>query len=416
MLIHFIFGILFLSLFVFGQESKNVYFIGNSYTATGNIPNLIKQIANSSGDELIYTAHTPGGATLQQHASNPTVANTIQKGNWNYVVLQEQSQLPSFPDEQFNTMVLPFAEQINSLIKEHNPCAETTFHMTWGRKNGDSQNCPGWPPVCAYEGMDDLINQRYRLMAELNQGIISPVGAVWRYIRTNHPTIELYSSDGSHPSTVGSMAAAYTFYTVFYKKSPYEASYDHGLPQETVSILKDAVQQIVFNSMDEWHLWDSLPQADFDYSVSNLEVEFTDTSTESDSYTWDFGDGLNSTEQNPIHIYSETGIYTVKLQIEKCGEFDFIEQIVDLSAMAVSELHSSKLTFYPNPAKDLLVLISEKPVQGLIIYSKSGQSIYPKFIQVNNRISVDVRNLISGSYFLVLKTDEKSFQIQFLKK
>lgn len=71
--------------------------------------------------------------------------------------------------------------------------------------------------------------------------------------------------------------------------------------------------------MDEWHLWDSLPQADFDFSVSNLEVEFTNTSTESDSYTWDFGDGFNSTEQNPTHIYSETGIYTVKLQIEKCG-------------------------------------------------------------------------------------------------
>lgn len=319
MLIHFIFGILFLSLFVFGQESKNVYFIGNSYTATGNIPNLIKQIANSSGDELIYTAHTPGGATLQQHASNPTVGHTLQQGNWDYVVLQEQSQLPSFPDEQFNTMVLPFAEQLNSLIKEHNPCAETTFYMTWGRKNGDSQNCPGWPSVCTYQGMDDLTNQRYRLMAELNQGIISPVGEVWRYIRTHHPTIELYSSDGSHPSTVGSMAAAYTFYTVFYKKSPYEASYDHGLPQETVSILKDAVQHIVFNSMDEWHLWDSLPQADFDFSVSNLEVEFTNTSTESDSYTWDFGDGFHSTEQNPTHIYSETGIYTVKLQIEKCG-------------------------------------------------------------------------------------------------
>lgn len=84
--------------------------------------------------------------------------------------------------------------------------------------------------------------------------------------------------------------------------------------------------------------------------------------------------------------------------------------------MSVSELYASKLTFYPNPAKDLLVLTSEKPVQGLIIYSKSGQSIYPKFIQVNNRISVDVRNLSSGSYFLILKTDKKLVQIQFLKK
>jgi hypothetical protein len=84
--------------------------------------------------------------------------------------------------------------------------------------------------------------------------------------------------------------------------------------------------------------------------------------------------------------------------------------------MSVSELYASKLTFYPNPAEDFLVLISKNPVQELIIYSKSGQSIYPKFIQVNNRISVDVRNLSSGSYFLILKTDKKLVQIQFLKK
>jgi len=33
------------------------------------------------------------------------------------------------------------------------------------------------------------------------------------------------------------------------------------------------------------------------------------------SYHWDFGDGTTSTEKEPVHVYNETGKYTVKLQI-----------------------------------------------------------------------------------------------------
>ena len=34
------------------------------------------------------------------------------------------------------------------------------------------------------------------------------------------------------------------------------------------------------------------------------------------SYTWDFGDGTTSTEQNPLHVYSSPGLYIVTLTIE----------------------------------------------------------------------------------------------------
>jgi gliding motility-associated-like protein len=43
-------------------------------------------------------------------------------------------------------------------------------------------------------------------------------------------------------------------------------------------------------------------------------IQFFNTSTGSSlSYNWDFGDGNTSTNTNPIHSYSATGVYTVKL-------------------------------------------------------------------------------------------------------
>ncbi len=47
-----------------------------------------------------------------------------------------------------------------------------------------------------------------------------------------------------------------------------------------------------------------------------LNVRFTDNSTglPPTSWFWDFGDGTNSTEKNPSHIYSKSGQYTVRLE------------------------------------------------------------------------------------------------------
>ena len=61
------------------------------------------------------------------------------------------------------------------------------------------------------------------------------------------------------------------------------------------------------------------PSAGFTFAVNDLTVTFTDTSTDSDgsvvSWSWDFGDGATSTEQNPVHTYGAYGTYTVSLTV-----------------------------------------------------------------------------------------------------
>lgn len=52
-----------------------------------------------------------------------------------------------------------------------------------------------------------------------------------------------------------------------------------------------------------------------------LTVEFTDETTGSpDTWLWDFGDGDTSTEQNPTHVYTEPGTYTVTLTASRGGD------------------------------------------------------------------------------------------------
>jgi YVTN family beta-propeller protein/beta propeller repeat protein len=61
----------------------------------------------------------------------------------------------------------------------------------------------------------------------------------------------------------------------------------------------------------------AIPAASFSSNVTEgyapLSVQFIDLSENTETRNWDFGDGTNSTEQNPAHTYSDAGQYTVTL-------------------------------------------------------------------------------------------------------
>lgn len=69
----------------------------------------------------------------------------------------------------------------------------------------------------------------------------------------------------------------------------------------------------------------SLPAANFSASIQSScggDVHFTDLSGSASSWYWDFGDGTNSTIQNPYHNYAASGSYTVKLKVSNCAGTD----------------------------------------------------------------------------------------------
>jgi len=54
-----------------------------------------------------------------------------------------------------------------------------------------------------------------------------------------------------------------------------------------------------------------------------LSVAFTDTSTnDPDTWVWDFGDNTTATTQNPVHVYTDEGLYTVSLTVTNADGTD----------------------------------------------------------------------------------------------
>ncbi len=398
------------------QSKKQVLFIGNSYTAGNNLPQMVYDVAISAGDTVVFDSNTPGGMTFQGHTTNATTISKIQSGNWDFVVLQEQSQRPSFSDAQVQVEVFPYAAILDSIINEYNPCAETMFYMTWGRKNGDASNCAVWPPVCTYEGMDSLLYLRYMMMGQMNDAVVSPVGAVWRYLRVNHPEIELYLGDESHPSVEGSYAAAVCFYSCFFRKNPTNVTFNSTVNSGDALIIRNAVKTVVYDSLSKWYIGAYDPVANFTSNITGNSVAFTNASEFATTYLWDFGDGNYSNDEHPVHVYSSNGNYNVTLIATHCSFSDTYSQS-QIVAKTV-EYESSNFVFvFPNPAEERIFLNTSFTISGLQfkIIDFSGKIVYQGvFSDKSNHINIE--HLKSGMYLLLIEHEDAENQtLKFLK-
>lgn len=156
------------------------------------------------------------------------------------------------------------------------------------------------------------------------------------------------------------------------------------------------------------------PTADFTYSGS-LTVDFVDASSGSPvAYAWDFGDGNTDTQANPTHTYSSDGTYTVCLTVTNAaGCDDTTCQSITIIGLEVSEQEESGISFYPNPANDVLNVLSIDPVQ-ITIFNVIGEKVMSQRINSNGQISV--KNLESGSYFIQFDQNGNRFTEKLIIK
>lgn len=319
------------------QDTTQVLFIGNSYTQANDLPTLFSELALSKGKHPFVDTKANGGFTFQSHVNDPMTFSKIQEKKWNYVVLQAQSQEPSFPYSQVTTATLPFAKILSDSIYANNYCSQPLYYMTWGRQNGD----PQWDSINTFYKMNDRLRAGYMRFMEASEASVAPVGVAWQYVRDTYPAINLYSSDGSHPSLEGSYLAACVFYASIYRETPVNATYFSSVLPSTAAILQNAAALVVLDSLSTWKLRanNETALARFSLSLTANLITTQNESWRSTSYSWDFGDGTTSNAISPNHAYATTGTFTVQLIAQnECGS-DTASMQLNVSQLGLEDLN-----------------------------------------------------------------------------
>ncbi|MBU3658518.1 MAG: PKD domain-containing protein [Flavobacteriales bacterium] len=400
---------LFLSFQSFSQDSLSVLFIGNSYVYTFDLPTVLKNLALSKGDKLAIASKTNGGYTFQNHVNDPVTYTKIHLTDWNYVILQGQSQEPSFPYSQVNATTLPYAIQLADSVYTNAACSQVQYFMTWGRQNGDSQ----WDSINTFDKMNWRLRDAYLRIAENANASVAAAGPTWKYVRDNHPTIELFSTDGSHPSFAGTYLNACVFYSSLFHKSPEGASYIGSLDQTTAQILQQAAKKIVIDSLSTWRLkhTDSLAKVLISYSSTQTPATYQFASNASliTNYSWNFGDGQASNLPNPTHTYSSSGTYTVQLIGEgPCGSDTSSVQIV--VNLANNQELSKKVNVFAI-GNNSFKLIGFDKLNELQIFDLAGRSVaFEKLQQTDNEIVFKLKNV--GIFFCTISSESGEARIK----
>lgn len=361
--------------FAFTQDSISVLFIGNSYTYVNDLPGTLGTLAASLGKEITIDSKTNGGYTFQSHVNDALTYSKIHLKPWDVVVIQGQSQEPSFPDAQVDTQTLPYAVQLSDSIWANNTCSNVMYYMTWGRQNGD----PQWSGINTFEKMNTRLYNAYMRMADSSdRAMVSPVGRVWSYVRTNHPSINLYNPDESHPSAEGTYLAACTFYASLFQQSPVGSNYYGGLSAATAGILQNAAALVVLDSLDHFQLHpvDEPTQAHFSLVQNGEHIQLSNESSRAVTYSWSFGDGQIATSENPQHTFNSNGNYTVQLIASSTCNSDTFSVQVNVNSLGVSDLNFESIRI--NTQEEFIAISSNEPGFSFEVFSIDGRQVIEK--------------------------------------
>jgi hypothetical protein len=389
-------SLIFISTVSFSQESAKVLFIGNSYTYVNDLPSILSSIATSLGDEVTHDSQTPGGTTFQGHTQNAVTWTKINSQTWDFVVLQAQSQEPSFPEAQVNSGTIPYAIQLADSIYANNFCTEVIMYMTWGRKNGD----PQWAPISTFDGMNDRLRSAYLRIADSVQGSVSAVGSAWKYVRENYPTIELYNADESHPSVAGTYLAACTFYASIFRKTPVGATFISSLSPADAANLQSAAALTVLDSLDFFNLRpiSEHTQAEFSFISNDPEVQFSNNSTKALTYSWDFGDGNTSTAKNPIYTFASNNTFTVQLTAESPCDTDVTTSQITINLAGLEENNMEGVQVL-SIAPGVYSIIVESEISNAQLLSMDGKQMNVDY-SAKKELKVNLANNEKGVYIL----------------
>ena len=181
--------------------SLRVLFVGNSLTYVNDLPQTVADLAASAGVTPCYCAMVafPDYA-LVDHLVQGDAPRALNTRSYDFVVMQQGPS--SQPDSRI--LLLDGVTGFQPFVA--NAGAKVAMYSVW-------------PSITRRGDFAEALNS-YRIAADSVHGILMPVSAAWLEAWKVDPTLPLYSTDGLHPSPLGTYLAALVIFQRLYDRSP----------------------------------------------------------------------------------------------------------------------------------------------------------------------------------------------------
>jgi hypothetical protein len=230
------------------KEDANILFVGNSFTFCNDLPSTFLNLAESGGFTPNVSELSEGGYRLELFADpndelGSLLTSALNDSKWDYVILQEQSRIPTF-ENMTEEVMYPNARKLDEMIKKAD--GQTVFFMTWAYKNGDNIDGGNIKVSTTREEMQTQLANSYIKIADELDAMMAPVGIAWMRAAEKYPNIELWDEALKHPSPAGTYLSACVFYGLLFDESPVGLNYYGDVEEETAKVLQQIAKDIIF--------------------------------------------------------------------------------------------------------------------------------------------------------------------------
>ncbi len=164
----------------------------------------------------------------------------------------------------------------------------------------------------------------------------------------------------------------------------------------------------------------SLFQTSVNGGFAPLQVNFTNLTSGANSYYWDFGNGMMSTQQNPVVSFTTAGTYLVRYQARNaqgCGTIMTKNIIVGNPPTALEPIALSGFKISPNPFVDkIIVEKNNSEMAELIILDMSGRELKTIVMENDLKSEIFLDDLSNGMYLIKIRQKGKEFIQKIIKK
>jgi PKD repeat protein len=153
------------------------------------------------------------------------------------------------------------------------------------------------------------------------------------------------------------------------------------------------------------------------WDINNGPISFDNESSGADSYEWQFGDDITSSDDSPEHEYDSPGTYTIILIATSddilCS--DTATMVIEILSVSVDDIPDNFIVAYPNPTIGVTTIDGVPSGASIGVYDAVGRHV-DQFLATGGIQLVDLSERSAGWYLVEIEMENARFHIEIIKQ